>query len=377
MSSTRDRVKGAIYGALIADAIASPTHWFYGGHPQVVREYGGPITGYVKPNENLAGSIMNKSSTGGGGRGTFQGNIIGDVINHGKKHYWAPGENYHYHVGLEAGENTLEARLMLRAVHILGHGDKGVFDDNVMLQEYVRFMTTPGSHNDAYAATAHRMFFSNLKSGIDPQKCQDNDQHNVDSVDSLTLPIPVALFAKSDEQATADVRRAVGVIRKSPLSQEYMAHLTRLLRRVVGVDGEDVNLRSIVSEESLKAPANSNVKNISTHGPDPVTACYLSSSYPSSMFMIYKYGNFVVPTELEKVDENAGAAFREAVIANANRGGENVGQGAVIGAVVGAACGFRNIPKDLVDGLAAADVTLQASITEDIDAFLLSSTLVN
>lgn len=51
---------------------------------------------------------MNLSSTGGGGRGNDKGEIIGSVINHGKKKYWGRGLNFHYHIGLQAGENTLE-----------------------------------------------------------------------------------------------------------------------------------------------------------------------------------------------------------------------------------------------------------------------------
>ena len=60
---------------------------------------------------------MNLSNTGGGGRGTDQGDIIGKVILHGKKKYWLRGESYHYHMGMAPGENTLEAiltRLMTR-----------------------------------------------------------------------------------------------------------------------------------------------------------------------------------------------------------------------------------------------------------------------
>jgi hypothetical protein len=34
---------------------------------------------------------MNLSSTGGGGRGSDKGDIIGDVILHGKKKYWLRG----------------------------------------------------------------------------------------------------------------------------------------------------------------------------------------------------------------------------------------------------------------------------------------------
>ncbi len=34
---------------------------------------------------------MNLSNTGGGGRGSDKGDIIGDVILHGKKKYWLRG----------------------------------------------------------------------------------------------------------------------------------------------------------------------------------------------------------------------------------------------------------------------------------------------
>ena len=84
-----------------------PVHWYY-ERANLVRDYG-TITGYVKPKDEFLGSLLNKSNTGGGGLGSDEGNIIGDVINHGKKKYWMAGGNYHYHVGLDAGENTLEA----------------------------------------------------------------------------------------------------------------------------------------------------------------------------------------------------------------------------------------------------------------------------
>jgi hypothetical protein len=87
----------------------------------------GIIKGYVAPKKIMKGSIMNLSSTSGGGRGRDDGSIIGEVINHGKKKYWKRGgefvfslrkkdflkkkadsaalvENYHYHCTLKKGE---------------------------------------------------------------------------------------------------------------------------------------------------------------------------------------------------------------------------------------------------------------------------------
>lgn len=40
--------------------------------------------------------------------------------------------------------------------------DSGDYDADNYRKVYMEFMQTPGSHNDTYAATAHRMFFQNL-----------------------------------------------------------------------------------------------------------------------------------------------------------------------------------------------------------------------
>jgi len=49
-------------------------------------------------------------SNTGDGRGS-EGEVVGTIILHGKKKYWGRGKNFHYHVGMKAGENTLEAHL--------------------------------------------------------------------------------------------------------------------------------------------------------------------------------------------------------------------------------------------------------------------------
>lgn len=105
----RDSIKGALFGLFVGDSTAMPVHWMY--NLQQLRSDYGQITGYVKPKDVFQGSIMNLSNTGGGGRGSDKGDIVGSVILHGKKKYWMRGGNYHYHLGLEAGENTLEAQL--------------------------------------------------------------------------------------------------------------------------------------------------------------------------------------------------------------------------------------------------------------------------
>jgi ADP-ribosylglycohydrolase len=194
------RLRGALWGLFSGDALASPTHWYYGGFPQIQSDYGrGGITGYTKPVLNLSGSILNKSDPNGGGRLSYSGkggavkSIIGDVINHGKLKYWDPKKSYHYHATLQAGENTLEsqlARVLMKSIV----ANNGSFNEDHFRKAYIDFMTTEGSHNDTYASTCHRMFFANLIfKQLNPKDCPDNDGHNVDTIDGLILPTVTSL----------------------------------------------------------------------------------------------------------------------------------------------------------------------------------------
>lgn len=219
----RDKVAGALWGAFIADAMAMPTHWFYGGEAQVRGEFGGAIKNYTKAPRSMRGSIMNLSNTGGAGRGSDKGSIIGDVINHGKKQYWTSGGSYHYHHTLEAGENTLEAQLMrVMMKSVVTNG--GSFDRARFVDDYVSFMTTPGSHNDTYASTAHRMFFANREKGKPLSECPDNDHHNVDTIDAFDIPIVVALATATLPRPAAASAVADSALATRGLSPKVLKH---------------------------------------------------------------------------------------------------------------------------------------------------------
>jgi hypothetical protein len=183
------RLRAALWSFFAGDALAMPSHWYYGGPAQINRDYGSVgIQGYTAPVYYLAGSILNKSNLSGGGRSNGSGNgngstpprratsangsptpllplpllppsIIGYVINHGKQDLWSPAESIHYHATLHQGETTLEvqlARVLMRSIVATA----GVLDVDHFRSAYVTFMTTPGSHDDTYASTCHRMFFA-------------------------------------------------------------------------------------------------------------------------------------------------------------------------------------------------------------------------
>lgn len=259
-----DRVGGALWGLFIGDALAAPTHWYYGGNSQVIRDYGGPIKGYTKPKEMLQGSIMNLSNTGGGGRGSDSGEIIGKVINHDKKKYWTRSGSYHYHCTLAKGENTLEAqltRLVCKSITESG----GSFRPDDLRKRYIEFMTTPGTHNDCYASTCHRMFFANLTRGLAPEKCPDNDNHNVDTIDGLIMSVPVALtgYNRPVEEAQRDAARCVAVTRDSSVLPGYTENLTVMLRELIRGTPLSNVLASNAGERFMQGVRNK---------PDPVVA---------------------------------------------------------------------------------------------------------
>lgn len=68
---------------------------------------------------------------------------------------------------------------------------------------------------------------------------------------------------------------------------------------------------------------------------DPMSACYVSSNFPVTLMLAYKYAD-----SLEK-----------ALLASANAGGENVNRNALLGGIMGASTGMTKEIERLLDGL--------------------------
>jgi len=228
-----ERAAGALWGLHIADALAMPAHWYYGGARQVQNHYG-QIKGYVKPKQDLQGSIMALSNTGGAGRGGFDGDIIGTVLAHGKKHFWERARSHHYHCTLDKGENTVDADLVRVCYKSIVEAG-GQLNSELLRERYIAFMTTPGSYNDCYISTTHRMFFKNREMGKPLDQCPDNDNHNVDTLDGLTMALPVALATAHQPKAEAhrQVKECIAVTRRSRQCQEYGCHLNDMFRELL------------------------------------------------------------------------------------------------------------------------------------------------
>ena len=355
--SKESRLRGALWGLFAGDALSAPTHWYYGGFAQIQSDYGRRgITDYTKPVERLAGSILNKSDPNGGGRGGSASRngktIIGDIINHGKLPFWDKTKSVHYHATLQRGENTLEAQLV-RVLMKSIVDCQGDFDANHFRNAYITFMTTPGSHNDTYASTCHRMFFANLIfHKLDPKDCPDNDMHNVDAIDGLVLPTIASLAAVAkgkDAAAVAnDAAATAAVTRKSAHLEGASRVWGQLVADALEQSSDDTFVHKSLSD-CAKGYGMRYAPSASRQ--DQMTACYLQQSFPPALDMMAKY----VPE---------GDAWT-GLVANANVGGENVHRGNILGAILGARAGLENLPDQLREGLYN-----KKELEEEIDAFV-------
>jgi ADP-ribosyl-[dinitrogen reductase] hydrolase len=365
-------VQAALWSYFAGDAMSAPTHWFYGGFRQV-QDYYGPrgITHYTKPSYQLSGSILNKSNLSGAGRATTipnlfasssnkqdsQKTIIGHVINHGKQDLWHPSKSVHYHATLQAGENTLEcsiARVLMKSIV----ANQGHFNIDHFRSAYVTFMTTPNSHNDTYASTCHRMYFANwYYNKLDPARCPDNDAHNVDTIDGLVLPTITALAVagRADgtiEEACDQAASAVAVTRNSPILQQYArAWATLVFQTVRASENNNINYATGGVEEDEVMKVNNKVTKYAMdmartlrlrtpqirHDDDEITACYLNTAVPAMLDTLIKY---MPQSSSSSSSSTAGTKTNtvwDAILVNANIGGENVHRGSCLGAIWGAA----------------------------------------
>lgn len=355
-----DRIRGCLYGSLIGDALSMPVHWYY-NPVDIQRDYGF-ISGYEAPKQRHPTSIMSVSNTGGHGRGGTQGRIIGDVINHGKHERWGK-KGVHYHEGMKAGQNTLNALCMRLVVKGIT-ADNGTYSKDTFLKNYISFMTTPGSHDDTYAESYHRDFFRNYVDGVEPLLCSKGTEgHNTASIGGfVTLP-PVIITGYINGGIDLAVRNAVehlSLTHESEKLATFAEAYTKLLIQVLTAPERASLALKQGAEKTAQALTSSDLAStLRFYGSDDVgavhgvfgSACYIDSSFPALLYLGYKYCD----------------AFEKGVLSNTNIGGENCHRGSALGSLLGAAAGASKIPDRFKQGLADTEV-----IHNEIEAFIKS-----
>ena len=249
-------------------------------------------------------------------------------------------QGVHYHQGMAAGENTLNAlccRLITRTIA----ASKG-FDPQAALAAYVTFMTTPGSHNDTYAESFHRDFFSNWARGVAPEQCaRGTEGHNTAQIGGFVMLPPVVLSALGGGGA-GGASRAVSLgldqlrlTHDSGKLEGYAKLYAGLLYDVASGKDLKQSVRATAATLGLNLDRLLSADDLSVVHSTFGSACYIDSSMPVVLYLAYKYSD----------------DFEKAVLQNTNVGGENCHRGAALGALMGAAVGKKGLPQRFVSGL--------------------------
>lgn len=321
-----DRMQNAMLGALVADAVSMPVHWYYDTNA-LDRDYP-DLRAYQKPENPHPDSILWRSKY-------TPRNKKADIL-HDQAQYWGK-RGIHYHQFLPAGDNTVN--FLLGAQLYRSTVATGQYDPEAWLAIYIESMRTPGWHRDTYVEEYHRAFFDNLARGLKPDQCGIKDIH----IGGLT-PTPfllAALDAIDERSVAADL----------PVVESHLAlthhgrpvagagrALTAILHAVCGGmplrNAICLHAAEWVTEGQLDTWAH--LEDRVVVGRHLTTACYLPESWIASLYLAWKYHD----------DFSAG------VIANAKCGGDNAHRGVVVGSLLAAA---NEIPTHWLENLKTMD----------------------
>ena len=354
----RQRVKAALANLFIGDSLSMPVHWFY-NPGDIIRIFGrNGVTGLEAAPAVHPSSIMSLHSTSAGGRSRLQRTshreIVGDVILKGRRHLWGQ-PNTHYHHGMQAGDNTLNAwwaRLLIN--HLQTHPQ---YQSNEWIDAYIHFMTAdPPDHPDTYAESCHRGFFANWAAGKAPLQC-GAVTHDTPSMGALVSVAPLALaLLGSDEslEATCAIcREHVWLTHPDKgllnVVDAYVHLMDKLVNREDAVCSDELftDAASVIKGTRLDKLLAKEKDDAYVVGRTYSLACYITDSWPSVCFLAARYHT-----------DPAMALLR-----NTNLGGENAHRGSVLGTLVGLAS--ASYPANWY-----SDLTLYPTIDNELESYL-------
>ncbi|KAK3585651.1 hypothetical protein CHS0354_004573 [Potamilus streckersoni] len=390
MSETLRKAKeGALWGAVIADALSMPVHWYY-NTDDIKHDYNGWLTGYRAPNKHHPSSIITISAVDGSGRSGWHEKckpVIGSVILHDKLKYWTSEDRFtHYHQGMMSGDSTLNTIVALHVMKTIQRIDPNCHQPDrevrgEVLADYVKFMTSPGSHNDTYAESYHRSFFKDWsalpelpKSPKDllefaekryASKSKGSQDSQLVVIGALVSAIPWILrnAHKNEAECAKETVEFIKLTHPVPSLIPFVDLYARLLHAVL--NGHDLRQEVLkvlghselggprkremifkLLEKAQSYPKDSEAKLKAYQSATEMlgSACYIEGALSSMLFLA-----------LEFADD-----FQGGVLANANCGGENCHRGSALGALLGASAVNKGqgLPQHLKDGLESSKLDL-------------------
>ena len=356
----QSRAKAALRSLFIADALAMPAHWFY--NPlDIDQTFNGGIQDFESPPVHHPSSIMSLHSTSGGGRrdGSRDGakSIVGEVILRGKREFW-DRPNIHYHQGMAAGDNTLNAYCALALMRSMNTGN-GHYDQGRFLDKYLELMMSElPSHPDTYAESFHRGFFAKYEQGLPPDQCA-MVTHDTPSIGGLVMIAPIVVGERlrgTALEAVQDICRAHLYLTHpdeflAEVCAEYVKLVDYLLFSEVGSSPIEALLAASrgLTRRELHRLVVSGRDDREVIGRLLSPACYITDAWPAVLYLACRYhGNSL-----------------KALLINTNAGGDNVHRGAVLGVLTGLINGFE--PAGLFERL-----TGHEAINREIERLTLS-----
>ena len=330
------RAQSALRNLFVADALAMPVHWYY-NPMDIERQFPGGITQFEAAPDFHPSSIMSLHSTSQGGRtsaarGRSHGKpkqIVGDVILKGRAKHWGKA-NTHYHHGMQAGDNTLNAHCARTLMRTLAKS-AGEYDSASYLEAYIALLTAdPAQHPDTYAESYHRGFFANLEAGQAAARCAAVT-HDTPSIGGLVSTAVLYLIGRLAGQPLDRLQQQcidhLLLTHPDETLSRVCAHYVGLLEALLTRD-EATSVREILVATS-RASANFRVAELAAKARDDrevigglfSSACYIDGAWPGLLYLAYKYHD----------------QPEVALLANANLGGDSCHRGAVLGAILGVA----------------------------------------
>ena len=307
-------LQNAMLGALVADAVAMPVHWYYDTRG-LDQDYPA-LDGYAAPKNPHSGSILWRSKY-------KPRNQRGDIL-HDQAQYWGQ-RGIHYHQFLKAGENTINFKLSVELYQLIHENSS--YDAEQWLQRYIDRMLEPGWHHDTYLEEYHRAFFDNYAQGKAPLNCGIDDLH----IGGLSH-VPALLAALEHIRVTeldAQIATATEHVQLTHRNQ-HVVRATEALCRILAEVQNGNDLRAAIAEHARAWATPSQFDTWSLFedraviGKHLTMACYLPESFTASLYLCWKYAD----------------NFSAGVLANAHCGGDNCHRGVVVGSLLAAANGI-------------------------------------
>lgn len=364
--STGAPTHAALMGLFTGDALAMPVHWYY-RPSDILRDF--PPRGITRMQaapEVHPSSIMSLHSTSAAGRSTSatgragRREIIGDVILKGRRDRWGVA-GAHYHCGMPAGENTLNAWCARWLIEHLT--EAGGYRPAEWFAVYAERMTAdPPAHPDTYAESYHRGFFANLVAGKPLMEC-GVVSHDTPSMGAMVTVFPVALALLPStplREVQSVCREHVSVTHPDEQLLRVVDACVVLIDELLGIQadtGLDDETRGSHQRDALVTAARAvggtrldalldiadkrSIGDAEVVGGRYSLACYIEDSWPSVCWLAARHGHDPAKAQL----------------INANLGGENAHRGAVLGALSG-----------LMSGQPSAELVLQLHRRQDLEA---------